>query len=87
MTAIINDGRAHIAFEEEKVWPLLRGKLSSSGAENLGMQLLRAKDTAPTRPHPEVPPRPGILKATGPPPRPWTGCGTRSPDGVRPGRK
>ena len=66
VAAIINDGRAHIAFEEEKVWPLLRGKLSSSGAENLGMQLLRAKDTAPTRPHPEVPPRPGILKATGP---------------------
>ncbi len=63
---IAKAGRAHIAFEEEKVWPLLRGKLSSSGAEHLGMQLLRAKDTAPTRPHPEVPPRPGILKATGP---------------------
>lgn len=63
---IAKAGRAHIAFEEEKVWPLLRGKLNSSGAENLGMQLLRAKDTAPTRPHPEVPPRPGILKATGP---------------------
>ncbi|HEX3752372.1 MAG TPA: hemerythrin domain-containing protein [Streptosporangiaceae bacterium] len=63
---IVKAGRAHIAFEEEKVWPLLRDKLNSSGAENLGMQLLRAKDTAPTRPHPEVPPRPGVLKATGP---------------------
>jgi len=66
ISGIAKAGRAHIAFEEEKVWPLLRDKLNSSGAEKLGMQLLRAKDTAPTRPHPEVPPRPGILKATGP---------------------
>ena len=27
---------------------------------------MRGKDTAPTRPHPQVPPRPGVLKATGP---------------------
>jgi hypothetical protein len=62
----IKAGRAHIAFEEEKVWPLLREKLNDSGAERLGVQLLRAKDTAPTRPHPRVPPRPGVLKSTGP---------------------
>ena len=66
VAAIINDGRAHIAFEEEKVWPRLRETLNSSGADKLGMQLLRAKDSAPTRPHPQVPPRPGVLKAGGP---------------------
>ena len=66
VAAIINDGRAHIAFEEEQVWPRLRETLNSSGADKLGMQVLRAKDLAPTRPHPEVPPRPGVLKAGGP---------------------
>jgi hemerythrin superfamily protein len=66
VTAIVRDGRAHIAYEEEQVWPRLRQVLNPSGAEKLGMQLLQGKDTAPTRPHPHVPPRPGVLKATGP---------------------
>jgi hemerythrin superfamily protein len=63
---IIRDGRRHIAYEEEQVWPPLREALTPTGAEQLGEQLLRAKDLAPTRPHPEIPPRPGILKAGGP---------------------
>ena len=66
VTAAIRDGRAHIAFEEERVWPRLREVLNPAGAEHLGEQLMRGKDTAPTRPHPQVPPRPGVLKATGP---------------------
>jgi hypothetical protein len=66
VTAAIRDGRAHIAFEEERVWPRLREVLNPAGAEHLGQQLMRGKDTAPTRPHPQVPPRPGVLKATGP---------------------
>ena len=66
VAAITRDGRAHIAYEEERVWPRLRETLNSSGAEKLGTQLLQAKDSAPTRPHPEVPPRPGVLKAGGP---------------------
>jgi hypothetical protein len=66
VAAIIRDGRSHIAYEEEQVWPRLRKSLNPSGAEKLGMKLLRAKDTAPTRPHPNVPPRPGVLKAGGP---------------------
>ncbi len=66
VTAAIRDGRAHIAFEEERVWPRLREVLNPVGAEHLGEELMRGKDTAPTRPHPQVPPRPGVLKATGP---------------------
>jgi hemerythrin superfamily protein len=66
VSAIIRDGRSHIAYEEERVWPRLRETLNPSGAEKLGMKLLQAKDTAPTRPHPNVPPRPGVLKAGGP---------------------
>lgn len=66
VSAIIRDGRSHIAYEEERVWPRLRDSLSQSGADKLGMKLVQAKDTAPTRPHPNVPPRPGLLKAGGP---------------------
>jgi hemerythrin-like domain-containing protein len=62
----ITEGRAHIAYEEERVWPALRRVLSASAAEELGTELVRGKDTAPTRPHPDAPPRPGILKAGGP---------------------
>src|ERR1700761_296380 len=66
VAALIRGARAHIAFEQDRVWPRLRETLNASGAEKLGLQLLRAKDSAPTRPHPEVPPRPGVLKAGGP---------------------
>jgi hemerythrin-like domain-containing protein len=66
LDAFITAGRAHIAYEEEQVWPALRQVLSASGAEELGEKLAQGKDLAPTRPHPETPPRPGILKAAGP---------------------
>ena len=62
----ITAGRAHIAYEEEQVWPALRHVLTDSAAEDLGTKLVRGKDMAPTRPHPNTPPRPGILKAAGP---------------------
>lgn len=66
LQTFITAGRAHIAYEEEQVWPALRQVLSASAVEELGTQLVRGKDLAPTRPHPNTPPRPGILKATGP---------------------
>jgi hypothetical protein len=66
LEAFITAGRAHIAFEEERVWPALRQVLIASAAEELGTKLVRGKDLAPTRPHPNTPPRPGILKAAGP---------------------
>lgn len=64
--AIVRDGRAHIAYEEEKVWPALREALTPAAADLLGTKLIQGKDLAPTRPHPNIPPRPGILKATAP---------------------
>ena len=64
--AIVRDGRAHIAYEEEKVWPALREALTPTAADLLGAKLIQGKDLAPTRPHPNIPPRPGILKATAP---------------------
>jgi hemerythrin-like domain-containing protein len=62
----IADGREHIAFEENRVWPELQKVLSAEEANELGDKLEKAKKIAPTRPHPHIPPRPGILKATGP---------------------
>jgi len=66
VSAIVRDGRAHIAYEEERVWPALREALTPSAADLLGTKLIQGKDRAPTRPHPNIPPRPGILKATAP---------------------
>jgi hemerythrin-like domain-containing protein len=60
------DGREHISFEENQVWPELQKVLSAEEAEALGDRLEKAKAIAPTRPHPRIPPRPGILKAAGP---------------------
>jgi hemerythrin-like domain-containing protein len=58
-------GRGHITYEETRVWPGLRGALSAADANELGDKLMKGKDIAPTRPHPNTPPRPGILKAVG----------------------
>lgn len=59
-------GRAHIAYEEEQVWPRLTQVMGAADLERLGEQLEQAKKTAPTRPHPHTPPNPGTLKAAGP---------------------
>jgi hemerythrin superfamily protein len=66
LAQFITDGRAHIAFEEERVWPRLREVLSSAQAEEIGGKLEQGKKTAPTRPHPNTPASPGVLKSAGP---------------------
>jgi hemerythrin-like domain-containing protein len=67
VSAFITDGREHIAYEENIVWPELEKTLSAEEAEELGTKVEQGKKLAPTRPHPHTPPRPGILKAAGPP--------------------
>ncbi len=62
----ISAGREHIAFEETKVWPPLRRTLTEDEANSLGDKIAAAKKTAPTRPHPNTPPSPGVLKGAGP---------------------
>jgi hemerythrin-like domain-containing protein len=66
LAKFIKDGREHIAFEETRVWPGMRAALSAKQAEELGSKLETAKKTAPTRPHPNTPPKPGVLKTAGP---------------------
>jgi hemerythrin-like domain-containing protein len=65
LARFIAAGRGHMTYEETRVWPGLRGILSSADANELGDKLIKGKDIAPTRPHPDIPPRPGILKAVG----------------------
>jgi hemerythrin-like domain-containing protein len=62
----INAGREHIAYEETEVWPLLRGTLTEDEAVSIGDKIAAGKETAPTRPHPNTPPSPGVLKGGGP---------------------
>jgi hypothetical protein len=66
LSGFISDARAHIAFEEGHAWPLLRGAISMERMNELGDKITQAKRMAPTRPHPTVPPQPGVLKTAGP---------------------
>ncbi|NVI92206.1 hemerythrin domain-containing protein [Actinomadura sp. BRA 177] len=66
LTRFTADGREHIEFEEVQVWPKLRVVITADEAEELGRKLEQGKKTAPTRPHPHTPPKPGVLRSAGP---------------------
>ena len=59
-------GRAHIEFEEARVWPGVRLALSEQELGDLGAQLEQGKRLAPTRPHPNMPCTPEVLKVAAP---------------------
>jgi hypothetical protein len=59
-------GRAHIDFEETRVWPGVRLALSEQELDELGAQLMQGKKLAPTRPHPNMPPTAEVLKVVAP---------------------
>jgi hemerythrin-like domain-containing protein len=65
LQAFVQAGREHIAYEQEVVWPKVEAALSREQLERLGGQLKQAKKIAPTRPHPETPPTPLVLKTLG----------------------
>jgi hemerythrin-like domain-containing protein len=46
----------HVEEEENEVLPRLRETVSKTRLEELGRELNRAKESAPTRPHPNQPP-------------------------------
>jgi hemerythrin-like domain-containing protein len=58
--------REHIDYEEDVVWPAMQEELTAAEAEELGKNIAIAKEIAPTRPHPHIPPQPGVLKTAGP---------------------
>jgi hypothetical protein len=61
----ITAGREHIAYEQDVVWPKFEAAVSRQQLEKLGEQLQRKKKIAPTRPHPDTPPNPAVLKTVG----------------------
>jgi hemerythrin-like domain-containing protein len=66
LSRYIPAAREHIRYEEDVVWPPLQQELTAAEAENLGKDITIAKEIAPTRPHPHIPPQPGVLKTAGP---------------------
>ncbi|WP_068159378.1 hemerythrin domain-containing protein [Rhodococcus phenolicus] len=65
LAAFIEAGRRHIAYEQNVVWPRLAAALNESQLQELGATLARAKEKAPTRPHPDTPSGPGAQKTMG----------------------
>ncbi|EHR51788.1 hypothetical protein SacmaDRAFT_3574 [Saccharomonospora marina XMU15] len=63
---VVRDGREHIEFEQDQVWPRVRQTLSEDQLQELGDKMAKAKRTAPTRPHPATPSTPGAQKSAGP---------------------
>jgi hemerythrin-like domain-containing protein len=58
-------GREHITYEEDVVWPRFEEAVSDEELVSLGERLEAAKKIAPTRPHPDTPPVPAVLKTMG----------------------
>lgn len=61
----IKAGREHIAYEQDVVWPQVELAISREELEKIGEKLEQAKKIAPTRPHPDTPPNPAVLKTMG----------------------
>jgi hypothetical protein len=57
--------RAHLDFEENRVWPGVRLALSEQELADLGAQLSQGRRLAPTRPHPYMPPDPEVQRLAG----------------------
>jgi hemerythrin-like domain-containing protein len=61
----VKAAREHIAYEQDVVFPPFEAAASREHLEMLGEKLERAKRIAPTRPHPDTPPTPMVLKTMG----------------------
>lgn len=61
----VHAAREHIAFEQEVVWPAFEAAIPREDLVKMGEKLEAAKKIAPTRPHPDTPPTPGVLKTMG----------------------
>src|ERR1700733_7739225 len=61
----VKAAREHIAYEQDVVFPRFEAAVSREHLEKLGAKLERAKKIAPTRPHPDTPPNPTVLKTMG----------------------
>lgn len=55
---LIEDIRHHVDDEERDLFPRLRGSCSAEQLRELGSKITKAKEWAPTRPHPSAPDKP-----------------------------
>lgn len=62
---VVRDGREHIRFEQDEVWPRVRACVSEQHLAEVGDKMAAAKAKAPTRPHPETPSSAGVQKTVG----------------------
>lgn len=58
LRTLIDDVRHHDEEEEQELLPKLADKCTAAELRELGRKVLQAKETAPTRPHPNAPDRP-----------------------------
>lgn len=56
----------HVEEEERDILPAIREALGEENLDTLGLAILGAKKTAPTHPHPNLPPRPPFNILLGP---------------------
>ncbi|GAB7110350.1 hemerythrin domain-containing protein [Streptomyces phaeofaciens JCM 4814] len=66
MGMLMSEIRAHIADEEENLFPRLRAACPADALNDLGDKVRQAKKTAPTRPHPAAPDKPPANKMLAP---------------------
>jgi hemerythrin superfamily protein len=63
---LISSIRHHVEEEEGDLFPKLREAASQSDLDTLGGQVVKAKESAPTRPHPSAPDKPPMNKILDP---------------------
>jgi hemerythrin superfamily protein len=63
---LISDIRHHVEEEEADLLPRLQEACSEDQLRDLGEKVLKAKEIAPTRPHPAAPDKPPANKLLGP---------------------
>jgi hemerythrin superfamily protein len=63
---VITEVRHHMLDEEQQLLPRLQRACSSDELLELGRIMVRAKDSAPTRPHPSAPDKPPANRILGP---------------------
>ncbi|MFL5796893.1 MAG: hemerythrin domain-containing protein [Actinomycetota bacterium] len=67
MEKVISDVKEHVEEEEGEMFPKFREAISATQLEEIGAKLEKAKEKAPTRPHPHAPNEPPGNKLAGPP--------------------
>ncbi|HET8600817.1 MAG TPA: hemerythrin domain-containing protein [Segeticoccus sp.] len=66
MRELEQDVSEHVEEEEQQLMPQLRESVDAQALDELGAELDKAKQTAPTRPHPNAPDEPPTLAMAAP---------------------